>query len=100
MAQTIGDGSGMDLFIDENAAYEWNPMRNPQWCLSNPDGEEQGYFKRSATGWTLYTDCEGEFGGRDFPTLAELYASVDPNATIDQPDELWDWWNQEKGVTA
>lgn len=91
MAQYIGTGNGARLDIYDHDTG-WDGPDAPDYSvLSN--SEQHGYVFHAEGKWIYLNDSTQTKA--KFATLKKLFASIDPNASFDMPDNLLGWWQDE-----
>jgi hypothetical protein len=84
-----GDGARLDIYDYETG---WNGPDDPDYSVL-ANSEQHGYIYHKDGQW-VYHD-EASKSKHKFKTLHKLFASVDPNASLDMPDNLFGWWQDE-----
>jgi hypothetical protein len=91
MALCIGTGDGARLDIYDHDTG-WNGPDDPDYSvLSN--SEQHGYIFHDEGKWIYLPDSTQI--KTEFASLQELFASIDANASLDMPDDLLGWWEDE-----
>ena len=88
MALIIGSGDGPRIDVYE---YDlgWSVSDAPSFSVL-VDSVQHGYIYQNNDQWSYSTD-NSEIRSQ-FDSLIDLLASIDPNASVDLPDDLLEHW--------